>query len=327
MHETMANTPHDVVICNGISQTTIPTPVQLRIAPTLQSGTAVYCPTLGVATFAAFALGGRKGRISHRIPDFEVANDGALHARRTLSLTKVKHHRYGHPRHWNCRNPPPTGGFCPHQCANNFSSSRSLQTRRTTGPYARNRVVGPIFNGNDDDYDFDKNIVARSIDQIGQIISKPIPGIVPDFAIGYPIVLLLATAWLPITTSVILILFFSLFSYAGRLLIKVDELAADDGDETNTDLLALGGAIASAGLLSPIEGASDLSLAIPNALATSLLISTVGIGTLLWILNWNTDNEKIDIDESSSTSNLSPEQELMELWDKKMSNLGDDIDE
>ena len=310
----MANTPKQhVVMHSGISQNTMnPTPVQ---APTLQSGTAVHCPALGVATLAAFALGVRKRRIPRRILDFEFANDGTLHTRRRLSFTKLKHHSYRHPTR---------EGLCPQQCANKFSSSRSFQMRGTTGPYARNRGVGPLFNGKGDDYDFDKNIVARSIDQIGQIISQPLPGIVPDFAIGYPIVLLLAAVWLPVTTSVLFILFFSIFCYAGRRLIKVDEDADNDEDETNTDLLALGGAIASAGLLSPFEGANDLPLVTTNSLAISLVTSTVGIGTLLWILKWNTDNEKVEEDEVSSSSSISPEQELMELWDKKMSNLGDD---
>ena len=201
----------------------------------------------------------------------------------------------------------------------NSNDRRRRSIQQHAGPVA----VGRLFQGNGDDYDSDNNIVVRSIEQVSQIISQPILDITPDFALGYPIALLLVAVWLPVTTSVLLFLFFALYAFAGRKLILNDDLIdeeEDDDEVQNTDLFALGAAIVSAGLLSPSGDANSL----PGvSVVSGLVVSTLGIGLILSILSQNTDDATSEkdgdkaLEDPPSKPQISPEEELMKLWDKK----------
>ena len=122
---------------------------------------------------------------------------------------------------------------------------------------------------------------------------------------------------------VLLFLFFALYAFAGRKLILNDDLIdekEDDDEVQNTDLFALGAAIVSAGLLSPSGEANNL----PGiSVVSGLVVSTLGIGLILSILSQNTDDATSEkdgdkaLEDPPSKPQISPEEELMKLWDKK----------
>jgi hypothetical protein len=184
------------------------------------------------------------------------------------------------------------------------------------------------------------------------IATRTTPGIDPPLPLGYPIALTaVALVTYSSVTSVLVVAFFVLYSYLGRQWIlndyfdekqqqeQANETIQCDNDEDeddtapNTDLLALGGAIVSAGIMTPssiIYGGGG-GAAVTSAVASSgsgdtlWVVVAAAMATSIAIFGWlgNNKNNKLDFNQDKSFSFppptlKSPEQELMSLWDQTL---------
>ena len=168
--------------------------------------------------------------------------------------------------------------------------------------------------------------VVSLIEQVANTIAKPVPGIEPSLAIGYPIALSISALLLPIDTAALIGVFFGLYAFLGRRLI-LEEYAAEqqsrkdddeeEEDRPRTDLLALGAAIASAGLLSP-DGFLKTSATVLVSDNTWILLGTlVGVGAVAWLLPPGKSHQGEEAEDE--TKDLpSVEREFMNLWDRKL---------
>jgi len=164
----------------------------------------------------------------------------------------------------------------------------------------------------------------------GLTVPVPIPFLLdqPGLALGYPLALVGSYAILPPSTSIFLTAFFVGFLVLGRVVVtqsqdnddheNEDDDEDDDEDEDDfigTDVAAFLGALASAGLLSPsgltsVENNGSLfSSAGIAALVLGLFVIASGIGQFAE----ETENDRLEEDTL-----LSPDEELLDLWDKKL---------
>jgi hypothetical protein len=174
-------------------------------------------------------------------------------------------------------------------------------------------------NGNDDD-----NILVSLIDRTLKTVSKPVPSVSPSLAIGYPLVLIAAALVLPTTTAAFLAVFFCVYATLGRRLILEDDFDEDDDDDDEesrprTDLLAFGAAIVSAGLLAPTNSPVNISAVAAGDDSTPLLVvGSLGLAaTAVVVLLLGDTTETKETTESI-------EQDLMNMWDDKLRDEGDD---
>jgi hypothetical protein len=174
-------------------------------------------------------------------------------------------------------------------------------------------------NGNDDD-----NLLVSLIDRTLKIVSKPVPSVSPSLAIGYPLALIGAALVLPTTTAAFLAVFFCVYATLGRRLILEEDFDEDDDEEDDeesrprTDLLAFGAAIVSAGLLAPTNSPVDISAATAGDSTPILAVGSLGLAAAavaVLLLG--------DTTETNETTE-SIEQDLMNMWDDKLRDEGDD---
>ncbi|KAL3944576.1 MAG: hypothetical protein SGBAC_001342 [Bacillariaceae sp.] len=194
-----------------------------------------------------------------------------------------------------------------HHCASSFATSHQHRLRPLQ-----------LTNKESDDTDDMTSIVKL----VSSIFVAPAPGIDPDLAIGYLLVLTTAFLILPISSAALLLGFFAAFSFAGRKLILEDYLEEqkkenksndDDYDDfwerPPTDLLALGSSILCNALLAPDSGDNTGFLKLdgfPSAAVTLLLLAIMSTFLVL-----GTNGEE-------TPGTVSPQQELMELWDDQL---------
>mmetsp|Transcript_27784 Transcript_27784/g.39069 ORF Transcript_27784/g.39069 Transcript_27784/m.39069 type:complete len:261 (-) Transcript_27784:106-888(-) len=198
---------------------------------------------------------------------------------------------------------------------NNRASRRvtfTTSNRSQPNHLSRTRILTIYQKGRRDQYDYDDNtndnILVTAADQISSTLSIPTP--VLGIPLGYPLSLLMASILLPFFTSVLLNASFGGYLYLGRQLAQIetyddeDNIEEEGGSDTDNtiNLVALAGAIASAGLLSP-AGFGDIMTA-KNILG---VVGTAGIGLTVAILTQSFD----------SLPQISPDEELMDSWDKK----------
>lgn len=147
-------------------------------------------------------------------------------------------------------------------------------------------------------------MVISIVDFFASIITKPTPGI-PDLALGYPLTLLGSAAILPTTTSVLLAAFFGFFSYVGRRFV-LDNVDDDDEEEDlpNIYFLALGAAVASAGILSPGDNVD-----VGDFPPLGVLVAAVALGAVAMALP---SDAHVTGEESF------PDQSMMDLWDEQL---------
>jgi hypothetical protein len=157
---------------------------------------------------------------------------------------------------------------------------------------------------NNDSNNEDENVVISIVDRFASILAKPTPGI-PDLALGYPLTLLGAAAIVPATTSVLLAAFFGVFSFVGRrfVLDDLDDDGEEEEDRPNIDFLALGAAVASAGILSPGD-----NLDVGDFPPLGVLIAAVALGAVAMALP----------SDARLTAEESPDQSIMNLWDEQL---------
>lgn len=149
--------------------------------------------------------------------------------------------------------------------------------------------------------------------------SRSVPGI-PDFWVGYPVILLASTLVVPVTTALLFGLAFAGYAALGRVAVPKEDYDYDDDEDddedvqVSTDVLALGAAIATAGLLAPANDATTILsmadddpswLALVSALAVAASVAIGGSSLVA--------KEDRDEDDLSNA-----EQELMNLWDKDL---------
>jgi hypothetical protein len=150
--------------------------------------------------------------------------------------------------------------------------------------------------------------------------STSTPGI-PTLSLGYPLILGMATVFLPIATSALLIGFFALFSILGRTVVgeednDTDDIDNNDDEETvpvlSTDFAALGAAVLSTGLLAPPAGAA----AAADGSLSSSWSSIVAIGALGGMISvlFRGQQEL----EQTSRDLRSPERIRMDTWDDRL---------
>jgi hypothetical protein len=216
----------------------------------------------------------------------------------------------------------------------------------------------PVAEEDDDDENwetkdesFDLLVLLEQV--VEAIVTRPTPGIIPPLPVGYPIALtvvaLVTPSW---TTSVLLVTFFVLYSFIGREWIlndyfdeKQQEQQQEQANETkhyetdsdeedpapNTDLLALGGAIVSAGILTPSSityggggGGAAITAAASSGSDATLWVVALAMAASIGMFGWlgNNNNNKMDFNQDESSSLpppiKSPEHELMSLWDQTL---------
>ena len=152
------------------------------------------------------------------------------------------------------------------------------------------------FPGNDNDNnDSDADFLVSVVDKVSSLASQPTPGL-SNLPLGYPLALLTASAVLSVPTALLLNTFFAGYYYVGKYVLFLDDDGddgvsidstvkddeKDDGDSSvtgssTTALAALGGAVLSAGLLSP-EG---LSVAVDETTALGVVALGVASATLV----------------------------------------------
>lgn len=161
----------------------------------------------------------------------------------------------------------------------------------------RLRVLAARSDRQDND-----DFLITAVDKVAKTVSSTTP--ILDIPLGYPLVLLTATALFPWITSLLLNAFFGAYLYLGRRLLTPDE---DDESDEILPLVALVGAIASAGLLSPdsFDGTTGQNV-----------VRAVGAG-FIGLAAATVGQSLNDPDDSSSSVAVSPEEELLNLWDNK----------
>ena len=265
------------------------------------------------------------------------------------------------------RNP---GSFGPQQHRSCFCSpppppplSILAWSRQRRKSLCRFRLRGPgLLNHHrrpNDDKDLDNGFSLESIlDQVSvQFVKRPTPGI-PQLPLGYLILLMSSTLFLPLSTALIFAAFFAFFSYLGyQLLPDADDDDDDDvlffdsenverdgmkysddkeldSDRPNTNLLALGAAIASTGLLAPIPPVqldatpvvNDRSTFFPASLDTTVIIVVIlTLASLIGTIWFPQTSMKRNINAPSSFPDqqeeedlLFAERELMNRWDGQL---------
>jgi hypothetical protein len=212
---------------------------------------------------------------------------------------------------------------------------------KSSPDFVLNSQIDPSENNNGNDY-FNKLSLENILSQTSSFLGKSIPIPFGDFneiALAYPLALLAANTLFFGGTSILLDASFLVYWYLGRTLMMEDD--DDDDDEVSNDdfilalgengimdLTALGGAFATAGLLSP-QGLAVTSfngsvgvgaLALGSALTTLAMSASNSKSTRK---NQNSHN-KNKYDETDSEAifdnekvEANPDKLLMDLWDEK----------
>jgi hypothetical protein len=187
---------------------------------------------------------------------------------------------------------------------------------------------------NDDEKNVDKedNLVISLVDTLIETTSKNTPGLA-TLPLGYPLALLILAALLPLSTSLLLVVFFVGFAYIGRRFVQddddgIDTLSSEEEDEEEeedlaarptTDLLALGAAIVSAGILSPGDGALNVERFPPLGV---LLVASLLIGSTVYFLRIPTSSassSRPTVDSSEREPDIIlPEKQWMNRWDQEL---------
>lgn len=185
-----------------------------------------------------------------------------------------------------------------------------------------------LYDRRDDDEASNNNIVVEAIDGAVSLASKPTPGL-PDLALGFPIVLLLQFALVPVPQALLSIVLFAALRTSARSLIILEETSDKDvygisvkeeGDDNNEeeesilniqiDFVSIILSIFSAGLLTP-QGAADangsdaLMMDLPNVLFAICLLglTAVLLGT--------------GVDQVQENEQLSKDDKLLNTWDQR----------
>ena len=129
----------------------------------------------------------------------------------------------------------------------------------------------------DDDEQEGVVVLQQLTDRVSGLLSRPTPGFSSGLPIGYPLALATAAVLLPLPTSLLLgVSFVGYYSLASQLVDQDDN--NNDDDRPPIDLAALGGAVATAGLLSPsglaVEGGLEHVL---GAAAVAVAGSTIAL--------------------------------------------------
>jgi len=160
----------------------------------------------------------------------------------------------------------------------------------------------------------------------------PLPIIGDDgetsISLGYPLCLASAFLLLPATTSILLCVFFVGYWYLGRSVIGddseldggeisdedqgiMDEEMSADSNVAVSDLLALAGSVASAGLLSPDGFAKS---AASGNLGVGLLVAA-SLSIIASLVKQSEAQARVDDDERRQRAN----ERLMDIWDDNFS--------
>mmetsp|Transcript_29976 Transcript_29976/g.71983 ORF Transcript_29976/g.71983 Transcript_29976/m.71983 type:complete len:250 (+) Transcript_29976:40-789(+) len=188
----------------------------------------------------------------------------------------------------------------------------------------------PLKLKNNESDDTEYTEYTTSIEErVSGLFTTPTPGIVPDLALGYPLLLTTAFLFLPIPSAALLLGFFAVFSLAGRKLILEDYLE-EQNEETKlnnvvdeddfwekppTDLLALGSSILCTALFAPDTGNNNELLRLDEFPSTGAILAMVAIISIFLVLGTNGEQ---------TTETTSPQQQLMQLWDDQLAEQTDD---
>lgn len=181
-------------------------------------------------------------------------------------------------------------------------------------------------DNNDDDF------IATLAETVGSIFSRPllVGSLDPPLALGYPIVILASILILPIVTSVLLVVCFCLYTWFGRAVVLSD-WEDDEEERPPVDLLALGAAVVTARLLTPLSvggGAATVTtlpgrmiLLVPATSSPSWLIQGVVfitlIATLVLVASKGDDGGGLQVGPAETTTTYSSEASL-EVHDKDL---------
>ncbi|CAJ1957148.1 unnamed protein product [Cylindrotheca closterium] len=183
-------------------------------------------------------------------------------------------------------------------------------------------------NNNNEPNDTDS--VTSIVERVSSLLAAPTPGIVPNLALGYPLLLATTFLFFPIPSAALLLGFFTVFSLAGRKLIQEDYLEEkkeealltdidnDDDffDKPRTDLLALGSAILCTALFDPDTGNNNgRLLRLDEFPSTGTILVLLAIFSTILVLGANSEQ---------TTETVSPQQKLMQLWDDQLAENTDD---
>lgn len=187
----------------------------------------------------------------------------------------------------------------------------------------------------------DGNPVFTLIETTASIFSKPVlvGSLDPPLVLGYPIVLLAGIWVLPFVTSALLVVCYSGYAWFGRSVVLSDWETDDEEERPPVDLLALGAATVTSGLLAPFDSAvanrasplfqNDFILVPLIATAFALLLfATINrieagdpgqAGEVVSLESEEDDTPPI----GSVTMN---ERKLMDLWDQSLKGKGVNVD-
>ena len=147
-----------------------------------------------------------------------------------------------------------------------------------------------------------------------QILQRPVLG--SGVTTGYVLVLLLAFLVLPVSSALFLAFSFSAFAAFGRLALQEgvdsdeeeDEGDFDDGSQVN--LLALGAAIVTTGVLNPLSSQHSVAVA-PLSAIDGRFIFAIGASIAFFGI-WGMRRK------DDPTRKLPTEYDLMNSWDEKL---------
>ncbi len=172
----------------------------------------------------------------------------------------------------------------------------------------------------------DQDVITNVVESISSIFSTPLGFLDPPLATGYPI-LLLAGLWiLPPATSLLLILLFTIYSWLGRSVILEEEVEEDE-QRPPTDLLALGAATVTSGLLAPfsssiVGGKTQYENVVSDPFRLLVIITAVSVVALYlsFVANKSLSKSGMNRDEETLQSSdlLTNEKQLMEIWDQSL---------
>lgn len=181
----------------------------------------------------------------------------------------------------------------------------------------RRRRQIPLRMNKTDRGDDTSDAITSLVEKVVDTTQISTPFISPSLSVSYPVALAAGFLTLPLPTASLLLIFFVVYSYAGRQLVLKDYLEeqesgmAEDAEEEeefgpNTDLVAFGFAVICAALFAP--GTTMTSPMDINSPAMALALVAIVFVPLL-------------IGESGRTSNSdasSTEEDFMSLWDRQL---------
>jgi hypothetical protein len=184
----------------------------------------------------------------------------------------------------------------------------------------------------------EEDFITTLIEKTASTFSRPILAgfLDPPLALGYPIVLLTGIWILPFVTSILLVVCFGFYAWLGRSAVLSDWEDEEDA-VAPVDLLALGAATVTSGLLTPFDSSVDdgvtqafasnamIVSSSPSWLGSMVIISL--IAALLLVsskvdLRVENDEDSLRDDDGAATN----ERALMNLWDQSLEGQDVDVD-